>query len=147
MSISPCVIYRIVPTQRGCQYVFWELSYIIPQFKPPELDILTQKLGIEPGMIELLREAGIDTEDELRDRLGLDEDAADTSESSSQSAGNRSEAGSETDQAGGSARGSDSKTDEGNSDAGFHGTSRRRKGWSIHFIHCRPFRRRRGRSR
>ena len=26
-------------------------------FKPPEVDILARKLGIEPGMIELLRES------------------------------------------------------------------------------------------
>ena len=40
-------------------------------FEPPELEDLARKLGIDPGMIELLREAGIDTEEELRQRLGL----------------------------------------------------------------------------
>ena len=40
-------------------------------FKPPEVDILARKLRIEPEMIELLREAGIDTESVLRERLGL----------------------------------------------------------------------------
>ena len=42
-------------------------------FKPPELDVLARKLGIEPGMIELLREAGIETEAQLRERLGFRE--------------------------------------------------------------------------
>ena len=42
-------------------------------FEPPELDVLARKLGIEPGMIELLREAGIETEAQLRERLGLRE--------------------------------------------------------------------------
>ena len=38
-------------------------------FKPPEVDILARKVGIEPGIIKLLREAGIKTEDALRERL------------------------------------------------------------------------------
>ena len=40
-------------------------------FKPPEVDILARKLRVEPEMIELLREVGIDTERALRERLGL----------------------------------------------------------------------------
>ena len=43
----------------------------VVRFKPPEVDLLAQKLGIEPAMIELLRETGIETADALRKRLGL----------------------------------------------------------------------------
>ena len=43
------------------------------RFQPPELEDLARKLGIDPGMIELLREAGIETEKQLRQRLGLGE--------------------------------------------------------------------------
>ena len=42
-------------------------------FEPRELEDLARKLGIDPGMIELLREAGIETEQQLRKRLGLGE--------------------------------------------------------------------------
>ena len=37
------------------------------RFKPPDLDIIARRLGIEPGMIELLKEAGIETEYQLRE--------------------------------------------------------------------------------
>lgn len=40
-------------------------------FKPADVDILAGKLGIQPEMIEVLREAGIETEEALRKRLGL----------------------------------------------------------------------------
>ena len=63
------------------------------RFKLPELDVMAHRLGIEPGMIELLREAGIETEDALRQRLGLSADAVETSESSRQGDDNHTEAG------------------------------------------------------
>ena len=47
------------------------------RFKPPDLDIIARRLGIEPGMIELLKEAGIETEYQLRERLGLGAKPAD----------------------------------------------------------------------
>ena len=84
------------------------------RFKPPEVDVLARKLGIEPGMIELLREAGIETEDQLRKRLGLGADIADTSESSSQNGEYHTDAESETRHTGGSGRGGDTKAEEGN---------------------------------
>lgn len=76
----------------------------IVRFKSAEVDVLAQRLGIEPGMIELLRDAGIGTEDELRERLGLDADPVDTPESPLPSGGNRAETEFENDQAGGSGR-------------------------------------------
>ena len=45
----------------------------IIHFQPPGLEDLARKLGIDPGIIELLREAGIETEKQLRQRLGLGE--------------------------------------------------------------------------
>ncbi len=45
----------------------------IIRFQPPELEDLAHKLGIDPGIIELLKEAGIETEKQLRQRLGLGE--------------------------------------------------------------------------
>ena len=85
---------------------------------PPDVEVLAQKLGIEPGMIELLREAGIETEDALRERLGLSEDAADTSKLSPRGEDNYTENGSETGQTGGSKRGRYTEAVEGNDNAG-----------------------------
>lgn len=46
------------------------------RFKPPILDQLAKEAGIEPGVLDLLRKLGVTSEAELRDRLGLDDDAA-----------------------------------------------------------------------
>ena len=91
-------------------------------FKPPEVDLLAQRLGIEPGMIELLREAGIDTEDALRERLGLTARTAAASNSSGRREDTHSKPGSETGQTDGTGQALHTEAENGTGNAG--GTTR-----------------------
>ena len=91
-------------------------------FKPPEVDLLVQRLGIEPGMIELLREAGIDTEDALRERLGLAARTAAASNSSGRREDTHSKPGSETGQTDGTGQALHTEAENGTGNAG--GTTR-----------------------
>ena len=86
-------------------------------FEPPELDVLARKLGIEPGMIELLREAGIGTEEELRERLGLGRRPIDRPDTAPNGEVEIGEASSPTDQAGESRQGHGSTRGDANAGA------------------------------
>jgi hypothetical protein len=44
-------------------------------FKPPILDQLAKEAGIETGVLDLLRKLGVTSEADLRERLGVDDDA------------------------------------------------------------------------
>lgn len=46
------------------------------QFKPPLIETLAREAGIEPGVLDLLKNLGLTSEAELRDRLGLKDDPA-----------------------------------------------------------------------
>lgn len=41
------------------------------RFKPPLIDQLAKEVGIEPGVLDLLKKLGVTSEGELRERLGL----------------------------------------------------------------------------
>ena len=43
-------------------------------FKPPIIETLAREVGLEPGMLDLLKRAGVTSEDELRVRLGLEDE-------------------------------------------------------------------------
>lgn len=44
-------------------------------FKPPVIETLAREAGIEPGVLDLLRRFGLTSEAELKDRLGIMDDA------------------------------------------------------------------------
>ena len=79
----------------------------IIHFKAREMDALVQNLGIEPGVIDLLCEAGISTEHDLRIRLGLDESVLKTTEPTRLGKSNDTKTGSEAGHA---------EAEDGNSD-------------------------------
>lgn len=43
-------------------------------FKPPIIETLAREAGLEPGILDLLKKAGVTSEDELRARLGLEDE-------------------------------------------------------------------------
>lgn len=43
------------------------------RFKPPVIEQLAREVGIEPGVIDLLKRLGVTSEEELRKRLGVEE--------------------------------------------------------------------------
>ncbi len=43
-------------------------------FKPPIIETLAREAGLEPGMLDLLKKAGVTSEAELRARLGLEDE-------------------------------------------------------------------------
>jgi hypothetical protein len=45
-------------------------------FKPPIIETLAKEVGIEPGVLDLLKKLGVTSEAELRDRLGLADEPA-----------------------------------------------------------------------
>ncbi len=45
------------------------------RFKPPIIDTLAREAGIEPGVLDLLKKLGVTSEAELRDRLGVKDEA------------------------------------------------------------------------
>lgn len=46
------------------------------RFKPPVIEVLAKEAGIEPGVLDLLKQIGVTSEAELRDRLGLKDEPA-----------------------------------------------------------------------
>ena len=87
-------------------------------FNPPEVGVLAQKLGIEPGMIELLQEAGINTEEALRERLGLTARATEDADSTGPREDTHTEPRSKTGQTGGTGQGARTEAENGTGNAG-----------------------------
>lgn len=52
------------------------------KFKPPVIDVLAREAGIEPGVIDLLAELGLKSEEELRKRLGIGADGTSVAKNS-----------------------------------------------------------------
>jgi hypothetical protein len=46
------------------------------RFKPAVIEVLAKEVGIEPGVLDLLKKIGVTSEAELRDRLGLKDEPA-----------------------------------------------------------------------
>ncbi|HYP12653.1 MAG TPA: DUF3883 domain-containing protein, partial [Bryobacteraceae bacterium] len=46
------------------------------RFKPPVIEVLAKEAGIEPGVLDLLKQIGVTSEAELRNRLGLKDEPA-----------------------------------------------------------------------
>ncbi len=85
-------------------------------FEPPELDAWAHKLGIDPGVIKLLREAGIKTEEELRQRLGLGVRPTSQSDSTTNETDGKSDIAPQTDPPRGSRQDHDPESREANTD-------------------------------
>ena len=81
------------PRQVAFEDTKWEPDTLLQSkigFKPPLLDQLAKEAGIEPGILDLLREIGVTSEAELRERLGVrNRETSAAAEDSDRSAGKR----------------------------------------------------------
>ena len=82
-----------IPDSQGelhkpCDLVFetlgWKANPLLLskiRFKPPVIEMLAKEAGIEPGVLDLLRQLGVTSEADLRSRLGVEVEATLTGES------------------------------------------------------------------
>ena len=113
-----------------------------PISTPPKSTFSPKRLGIEPGMIELLQEAGINTEEALRERLGLTARAqqkhADSTGRPREDTHIPSLAPKQAKRAAPD-RGLRTEAENGTGNAGGYNASRRRQFPCIHFLRSYPF--------